>query len=54
MLDEARRDCELEGLRRFARRLGIDSENLNCVLKGRTKFNPSMLATLWVTLVRDP
>jgi transcriptional regulator with XRE-family HTH domain len=46
MLAKARRHCKLKGLRRFARRTGVDPANLARVLKGGRKPSPLMLAKL--------
>jgi transcriptional regulator with XRE-family HTH domain len=54
VLEEVERLCNLQGLRRLARRAGIDPANLNRALKGRTKPSMSMLAKLQATLVRYP
>jgi transcriptional regulator with XRE-family HTH domain len=53
VLGEARRYRKIEGLRKFARRAGIDPANVNRVLKGRRKPSRLMLAKLRATLVRD-
>jgi len=50
VLAKARRHCKLKGLRRFARRAGVDPANLNRVLKGRTKPSQLMLAKLEAAL----
>jgi hypothetical protein len=51
VLEEARRNCEFECLRQFARRAGVDPANLNGVLKGRRRLSQLMLAKLQVTLL---
>ena len=53
VLDEARRNRELEGLRRFAKRMGIDSAILDRALKGRTKPGPLTLAKLQALLEEE-
>jgi transcriptional regulator with XRE-family HTH domain len=53
VLDKAKRHCELEGMRRFARRAGLDPANLNRALRGRTKPNPSMLVKLRAFLAEE-
>ena len=53
ILDELRRHCELEGLRRFAKRVGLDPANLNRVLKGGRKPSPLMLAKLQAILAEE-
>ena len=53
VLDEARRNRELEGLRRFAKRMGIDSAILDRALKGRTKPGPLTLAKLQAPLAEE-
>jgi len=50
VLAKARRHCKLKGLRRFARRTGVDPTNLARVLKGERKPSPLMLAKLRVIL----
>jgi hypothetical protein len=53
VLDEVRRHCRLTGLRRFARRAGIDPANLARILKGRRNPSPLMLAKLQAILAEE-
>jgi len=54
VLNEVRRRCNGSGLRRFARRAGIDPANLNRVLKGQRKPSPLMMAKLQALLAEEP
>jgi hypothetical protein len=53
VLEDVKRHCKLKGLRRLARRAGIDPANLNGVLKGRRKPSRMMLTKLESTLWQD-
>ena len=53
VLDDVRLRCRLTGLRRFARRAGVDPANLNGVLKGRTRPSLLMLAKLQALLAEE-
>lgn len=46
VLEEVRRRCKLKGLRRLARRAGIDPGNLNRALKGQVRPSRLILAKL--------
>jgi transcriptional regulator with XRE-family HTH domain len=52
VLDRVRKHCEGSGLRRFARRAGVDPANLASVLKGRRKPGRLMLAKLQAFLAQ--
>jgi transcriptional regulator with XRE-family HTH domain len=54
VLDRVRLHCRLTGLRRFARRAGVDPANLNRVLKGRNEPSLLMLAKLQALLAEEP
>jgi transcriptional regulator with XRE-family HTH domain len=54
VLEEVRRNCQLTGLRDFARRAGIDPANLNRILKGRRKPSQLVLAKLQALLAEKP
>ena len=53
LLDEVRRHCQLEGMRRFARRAGVDQVNLNRALNGRTKPKLTSLAKLRALMTEE-
>jgi len=53
VLLDVRLRCRLTGLRRFARRAGVDPANLNGVLKGRTRPSLLMLAKLQALLAEE-
>jgi transcriptional regulator with XRE-family HTH domain len=53
VLEEVRRLRKLQGLRHLAGRAGIDSANLNRVLKGQRKPSLSMLMKLQVFLTEE-
>ena len=54
VLDEVRRHCRITGLRRFARRAGVDPANLNRALKGWGKPSRLMLTKLQAFLAEKP
>jgi len=53
LLDEVRRQCLPEGMRRFARRAGIAQANLNRALKGRTNPSLTILAKLRTVMAEE-
>ncbi len=54
VLDAVRRHCRLVGVRKIARRAGVDSANLAKVLSGRRKPSHVMLEKLEAALARIP
>ncbi len=53
VLEEVRRHSRFTGLRRFAKRAGVDPANLNRVLKGRGNPSQPMLAKLQAILAEE-
>jgi transcriptional regulator with XRE-family HTH domain len=53
VLEGVKRRCQLIGVRRFAKRAGVDAANLAKVLSGRRRPSQAMLAKVQAALAQD-